>query len=1467
MAELELGVSSEGVKQGAQVFEQSADRIVKAAVKIAENIERIEQATRRSGASVGKLGQDIRTLSGTTQRSILVADKYGNVQRKIEIETKKASKAITEEDKVLKKTTKSITDAEKRLKAMDEEFRKFSSSLSVIAFGPLSGVGSRFIALNRLLGELSINTKAATVALVGLAVALTGAGIVAAITGTGRAIADTAAKLDQMQKSADSLGVTIEQLQALDFAAARSGAADVENILRRMNRAIGEAAGGEGEARTALETLGFDVKSLENLRRLNPAEQIQKVATAFGKIKEPAVQASVAADIFGARTKGIINLLVEEEGGLEGLIARYQELGLILPESIGRQAEEVTDRMTELNLLIDRFGQRFAVAAFPIFIEFVEWGLAKLPGWLEHLDTLLIYFGSLATSDSVAAAITKNAEALAYLDRQLADIEAGGSRTRSGSERAEAVQFIRHVKALEADALKAIAITRDHTAGVEELVSGYNQLRLVVKVLETLEFSKVVPVGAMQEFSDLMEVVNEEMERYRRVMQSRGAGDNLDDLISQEAQDAVKHFQDLKVEMRELQTVLDAFGTVDVFKTDPTELESVKRMALAYGEAATEVEKFETTRELLIGAEKIGLSREQVQLLQDAFEIHGNLNEVKKVFIDLLAQEILRRNEQEAQIERIETISANYAKAEKQREEDRIKRIERLNKEMEKFLDKRQKDQEKAAREAARDIARPFEQASKSIQRSLERAFKDAFEGNMRSAQDVADALLDIFTDMAAKLAALLVFRPQIISQAGGFDEVLKSVGLFGAKGGAGELSGVETKIDTSNVHLAQIAVNTSAFSSTTYGETVGETVGDSISRFLSSGVPSPTPIRPTGSGLIGDSIGYFDQFTKITGIYQTQSLDVAKESADALEQVTANTGDTAAEVGKLGGLWKSVSGKLGAGLGGFALSGGIGSLLGYNQAGIGGAAVGSIAGGFAGFGAIASGVVGLAVGGIFDLIAQEDPFKITRDAGRLPGNAAKLGAGVGLLGGTIAGVLGGSIASALTGIGTAVLGAKVGASLGSAIVPVIGTIIGALLGAIIGGIIQVTGKKPTVPKLGIFTQGEFGGRRAGRSVGGIDEGFLESPFGLISVKSRRVDRGESLAGFLRQFQRFDEWVARRLDAADVATVAQAIQLGDQTVVKIRGSEQQDIERITVARMQEIVRALGGNIEVLGISKRKGLSQQEQESFEAFISGIRDYRLGLRELSGEAIPEAERALRTLQDNFISLGDSARAYGTDLRELDAAYAQGIKTFKEDFVLNIGKSLADLIDPFTAAVWELAEAEEELLRETNAVNVGFDEMTNLLALTRDKVKTGFLEPVTNVLDTLRLGTGGGESAQVLFERNLEEFNAALMGTDPEAVADLAQDLLSLSSTLFGSTGFFFEQKGFIEDALITFAEQLGTTFDALIGVTEDPIRTLTEVTESGNEQMVALLQEQVSELQGLREEFERLREDQAVEGARL
>jgi lambda family phage tail tape measure protein len=179
-------------------------------------------------------------------------------------------------------------------------------------------------------------------------------------------------------KTADTIGVGVEALQELRFAAKASGVEQqtLDMALQRFTRRAAEAARGTGEAKDALAQMGIALRDQSgNLR--SSEDLLGDVADAFARIEDPAERVRLAFKLFDSEGVALVNLLRGGSSALEEMRERARDLGIVLDEHLVRDAERARTELDTLAQVISANLTRAALEAAPL--------IADLSGWLADV--------------------------------------------------------------------------------------------------------------------------------------------------------------------------------------------------------------------------------------------------------------------------------------------------------------------------------------------------------------------------------------------------------------------------------------------------------------------------------------------------------------------------------------------------------------------------------------------------------------------------------------------------------------------------------------------------------------------------------------------------------------------------------------------------------------------------------------------------------------------------------------------------------------------------------------------------------------------------------------------------------------------------------------------------------------------------------------------------------------------------
>jgi lambda family phage tail tape measure protein len=203
---------------------------------------------------------------------------------------------------------------------------------------------------------------------------------VATVGGLAALVDRSISAADAIGETASKIGVGVEALQELRYAASLAGVQQqtLDMALQRFVRRVAEAANGTGEAKDALAQMGIALRDQSgSLRRSE--NLLGDVADAFARIEDPAERVRLAFKLFDSEGVALVNLLRSGSGALEEMRERARDLGIVLDEHLVRDAGRARDELDTLSQVISANLTRAALEAAPVIADLSSW-LADVAG-------------------------------------------------------------------------------------------------------------------------------------------------------------------------------------------------------------------------------------------------------------------------------------------------------------------------------------------------------------------------------------------------------------------------------------------------------------------------------------------------------------------------------------------------------------------------------------------------------------------------------------------------------------------------------------------------------------------------------------------------------------------------------------------------------------------------------------------------------------------------------------------------------------------------------------------------------------------------------------------------------------------------------------------------------------------------------------------------------------------------------
>jgi hypothetical protein len=226
--------------------------------------------------------------------------------------------------------------------------------------------------------EKGLKESQSAVAAFGKSAALGIAAAATALTtlavGLGVSMQRTIDDMDKLSKSSQKLGIPIEQLSSLSYAAALADVSfeTLSKSVSKLSRSMVDAAAKPtGEAAKAFNALGVSVTDASGKLRSSQAVN-EDVAEAFSNLKDGAGKTAAAIAIYGRAGAELIPLLNDGKAGLKGMAEEAAKFGVIIDGKTGKAAEAFNDNLTRLNFALKGVFAQATAQVLPTLVAITD---------------------------------------------------------------------------------------------------------------------------------------------------------------------------------------------------------------------------------------------------------------------------------------------------------------------------------------------------------------------------------------------------------------------------------------------------------------------------------------------------------------------------------------------------------------------------------------------------------------------------------------------------------------------------------------------------------------------------------------------------------------------------------------------------------------------------------------------------------------------------------------------------------------------------------------------------------------------------------------------------------------------------------------------------------------------------------------------------------------------------------------
>jgi hypothetical protein len=248
-------------------------------------------------------------------------------------------------------------------------------------------------------------------ALMGVGASLVGSGVGWGMTlyHLAQHAAEAGASLYEMS---ERTGLSVESLSQFKHAAGQSGLAmeDFETAVKKMQKAIAS-----NDSQKMFAKLGL---SLGELRKMDPHEQLVMIASAFGRISNPAMKTGAALELFGKAGTRMIPMLSEGAEGLQEMLEEAEKLGLVMSGDDAEGAHRMHQQMKTLAEITERAKVVIGTGFIPVLVALNNLDIKSHGNWLKILQdhkALVVSFGMATVATIALGAAIATAGAVSWV--------------------------------------------------------------------------------------------------------------------------------------------------------------------------------------------------------------------------------------------------------------------------------------------------------------------------------------------------------------------------------------------------------------------------------------------------------------------------------------------------------------------------------------------------------------------------------------------------------------------------------------------------------------------------------------------------------------------------------------------------------------------------------------------------------------------------------------------------------------------------------------------------------------------------------------------------------------------------------------------------------------------------------------------------------------------------------------------
>lgn len=341
-------------------------------------------------ALVMKIGMDASEVEAGSAQVRSDVSRVNNVFREMQTETDKVTKKI---ESVVRQFRRGKINSEQYAAAMEHLGKRYNE------------LTKKTTIVDKAIAKITATLTPQRLAIAASTAAFAAAtGAIVAMVQAYRTATQKMAELDPIIKQSRAMGELTSNVQTLAFALSESAGMSIEETsqsLMELQKRLGEAQLGTGEAANALKILGLNAAEVA---RLSPVEQFRLVAAELQKVEDATMRAYLADKLFAEQGKKLINGLTQSNQTLAEAEQAARNFGLAISDIQAAGIEAANDALGRVSAQIDGIITQFSAELAPA----VQFFAVELQGILPLAGNMRLQFELMVDAIVIAQAQTRS---------------------------------------------------------------------------------------------------------------------------------------------------------------------------------------------------------------------------------------------------------------------------------------------------------------------------------------------------------------------------------------------------------------------------------------------------------------------------------------------------------------------------------------------------------------------------------------------------------------------------------------------------------------------------------------------------------------------------------------------------------------------------------------------------------------------------------------------------------------------------------------------------------------------------------------------------------------------------------------------------------------------------------------------------------------------------------------------------